>query len=185
MGIHDIIKDILNIDNVSLIALLSGIIICSKFTNNNSLLLNIIVTTFVIAIFDLFLKQMLLMKIGSTDNEHTEYYKFIMNNIITIVTIDLLIRIIRVDLNGYGIVQYFNLAFACAFYDLIIYKLSFYNNYCSEKLRNSSKIIMRLVTIHLLSNFLNGMDYDAEWVSHSLSQLFNYRLFGDALTRYN
>ena len=40
-----------------------------------------------------------------------------------------------------------------------------------------TKVIMRLATIHVLSNFLNGSDYDKTWFDFSFAQIFNFALF--------
>ena len=133
---------------------------------------NIIITSFVLACYDLFLKKILLFSVVD------DYYKLIINNIITIVVIDLLINFIKDTSNpNLNFIYYFNLAFACLFYETIIFKLYNYNGLCNKRLRNMTKVIMRLATIHILSNFLNGSDYNKSWFDFSFAQLFNFGLF--------
>jgi hypothetical protein len=74
-------------------------------------------------------------------------------------------------------IYYFNLAFACLFYETIIFKLYNYNGLCNKRLRDMTKVIMRLATIHILSNFLNGGEYDKTWFDFSFAQIFNFALF--------
>lgn len=138
------------------------------------LITNIIITTFVLAVFDLFLKKILLFNVSN------DYYKFVVNNMITIVVIDLLINVITNGLYNnpkLTFVNYFNLAFACFFYETIVFKLFNYNNLCTQRLRTITKTIMRLATIHILSNFLNGYAYDEIWFDFSFGQLFNFCFF--------
>ncbi len=138
------------------------------------LVTNIIITSFVLAVFDLFLKKIILFHINN------DYYKFVVNNIITIVVIDLLFNIISNGLYNnekLSFVNYFNLAFACFFYETIVYKLFNYNGLCNQRLRSLTKTIMRLATIHILSNFLNDKPYDSAWFEFSFGQLFNFALF--------
>lgn len=133
---------------------------------------NIIITSFVLASYDIFLKKILLFSV--TD----DYYKLIINNVITIVVIDFLINYIRDNSHPkLNFIYYFNLAFGCLFYETIIFKLYNYNNLCNKRLRSITKTIMRLATIHIFSNFLNGKDYDKEWFDFSFSQIFNFSLF--------
>lgn len=138
------------------------------------LITNIIITSFVLAVFDLFLKKLLLFNVSN------DYYRFIVNNIITIVVIDLLINIISNGLyhnEKLTFVNYFNLAFACFFYETIVFKLFNYNNMCTQRLRTVTKTIMRLATIHILSNFLNGNSYNESWFDFSFGQIFNFCFF--------
>jgi hypothetical protein len=133
---------------------------------------NIIITSFVLACYDLFLKKILLFSV--TD----DYYKLVVNNIITIVVIDFLINFIKDSSHPkINFIYYFNLAFACLFYETIIFKLYNYNGLCNKRLRSMTKTIMRLATIHILSNFLNGTDYDKTWFDFSFGQIFNFALF--------
>ena len=136
------------------------------------LITNIIITSFVLACYDLFLKKILLFAVID------DYYKLIINNIITIVVIDFLINFIK-DTSSpkLNFVYYFNLAFACLFYETIIFKLYNYNGLCNKRLRDMTKVIMRLATIHVLSNFLNGGEYDKNWFDFSFAQIFNFALF--------
>ncbi len=136
------------------------------------LITNIIITSFVLATYDIFLKKILLFSV--TD----DYYKLIINNMITIVVIDFLINYIKDNSNPkLNFINYFNLAFACLFYETIIFKLYNYNGLCNKRLRSITKTIMRLATIHILSNFLNGNEYDKSWFDFSFSQIFNFALF--------
>lgn len=136
------------------------------------LITNIIISSFVLAIYDVFLKKILLFSVND------DYYKFIINNVITIVTIDLLITIIKDKSNPkLNFLNYFNLAFSCLFYETIVFKLYNYNGLCNKRLRSVTKTIMRLATIHILSNFLNGTEYNKSWFDFSFGQLFNFALF--------
>jgi hypothetical protein len=136
------------------------------------LITNIIITSFVLACYDIFLKKILLF------SDVDDYYKLIINNIVTIVVIDLLINFIKDTSNpNLNFVYYFNLAFACLFYETIIFKLYNYNGLCNKRLRDMTKVIMRLATIHILSNFLNGNDYNKSWFDFSFAQIFNFALF--------
>lgn len=141
-------------------------------TDNHSLIASIIVTSFVLALYDVFLKKILLFSVTN------EYYKLIINNVITIVVIDFLIKFIK---NMYdpkiNFLFYFNIALSCIFYETIVFKLYNYNNLCNKRLRNTTKTIIRLTTIHILSNFLNGYDFDEEWFNFSFGQIFNFVLF--------
>ena len=136
------------------------------------LITNIIITSFVLATYDIFLKKILLFAV--TD----DYYKLIINNMITIVVIDFLINYIKDNSNpNLNYIYYFNLAFGCLFYETIVHKLYNYNGLCNKRLRSITKTIMRLATIHILSNFLNGKDYDKSWFDFSFGQIFNFALF--------
>lgn len=133
---------------------------------------SIIITSFVLACYDLFLKKILLFAVID------DYYKLIINNIITIVVIDFLINFINNSSQPkLNFIYYFNLAFACLFYETIIFKLYNYNGLCNKRLRSMTKTIMRLATIHILSNFLNGTEYDKTWFDFSFGQIFNFALF--------
>lgn len=136
------------------------------------LITNIIITSFVLASYDLFLKKILLFSVVD------DYYKLVINNIITIIVIDFLINFIK-DISNpkLNFIYYFNLAFACLFYETIIFKLYNYNGLCNKRLRDMTKVIMRLATIHILSNFLNGSEYDKTWFDFSFAQIFNFALF--------
>ncbi|AYV80085.1 MAG: hypothetical protein Gaeavirus8_16 [Gaeavirus sp.] len=136
-----------------------------------SIIVNIIITSFVLAVFDVFLKNILLM---SVDNN---YYKFVINNVITIVVIDYLIYFIKGDSESKTIYTYMNLAFACLFYEMIVFKLYNYNNLCNQKLRSMTKTIMRLATIHIFSNYLDQKPYNQDWFNFSFGQIFNFSLF--------
>lgn len=142
------------------------------YSNNKSFFTKMIITSFVLAIFDIYLKKILLFNINN------DYYRFIANNIITIVIIDLLITTINDKTSPkLTFINYFNIAFACFFYETIVFKLYNYNELCNQRLRSVTKTIMRLATIHILSNYLNDNDYDNEWFEFSLGQIFNFALF--------
>jgi hypothetical protein len=136
------------------------------------LITNIIITSFVLATYDIFLKKILLFSVTN------DYYKLVINNMVTIVIIDFLINYIKDNTQSkLNFIYYFNLAFSCLFYETIIFKLYNYNGLCNERLRSITKTILRLATIHILSNFLNGNDYDKSWFDFSFGQLFNFALF--------
>jgi len=138
---------------------------------------DILITTFVLVIYDLYLKKILLF-----DNID-EYYKLIINNVITIVVIDFLLKIIKDRFNPkLNLINYFNIAISCFLYETIIFKLYNYNNVCNNYLRSMQKTIIRLATIHILSNFLNNNPYDDEWFKFSLSQIINLSLFNSAFS---
>jgi hypothetical protein len=132
---------------------------------------NIVATCFVLAIFDVVFKKILLL-----DNKNN-YYCFIINNIITIISIYMLTFIIKKNYDNFNLVFFFNLAFACLFYETIIFKLYNYNNFYNKRLRTFTKLIIRLATIHIIMNFLNNKEYDEEWFNLSFSQIIQFSLF--------
>jgi len=172
-SLNKIFCDIIGIKlEILFIILCIGMYYFHYLSEQKFLITNIIITSFVLACYDLFLKKILLFSVVD------DYYKLIINNIITILVIDLLINIIKDTSNqNLNFVYYFNLAFACLFYETIIFKLYNYNGFCNKRLRNMTKVIMRLATIHILSNFLNGSDYNKSWLDFSLAQIFNFSLF--------
>lgn len=162
--------------NSEIIVVILGLLLYyfNYLSEEKFLITNIIITSFVLAVFDLFLKKILLFNVSN------DYYRFVINNVITIVVIDLLINIITNGLyhnEKLVFVNYFNLAFACLFYETIVYKLFDYNSLCNQRLRSITKTIMRLATIHILSNFLNGNSYDGKWFDFSFGQIFNFSFF--------
>jgi len=168
----NIISFMLDIDEELLIILLGFFIYNFHYLlGKKSIIINIIITSFVLAIFDIFLKKIFLF------NVENNYYKFVINNVITIVIIDLLIYFINGDFKNKTFTNYLNLAFGCLFYETIVFKLYNYNNLCNQRLRTMSKTIMRLATIHILSNFLDQKPYDDEWFNFSFGQIFNFSLF--------
>lgn len=171
----NLLADLLNI-NEELLILIAGFFLYNFniLLERKSIILNIVITSFVLAIFDVLLKKILLF------NTNNNYYKFVINNVITIVSIDFLIYFMHGNLKNKSYWNYLNLAFACLFYEMIIFKLYNYNNLCNQKLRNISKTIMRLATIHLFSNFLDQKPYDEEWFNFSFGQIFNFSLFNIA-----
>ena len=169
MKITDL-KDILNIDENAIVVIL-GIIILILKQYNSTLILNIIITTFIVAIFDLYLKQILLF------SQNDDYYIFIINNIITIITINFFIYLMRDLYEKITFSNFFYIAFACFFYETIVFKLFNYNNMCNNRLRKMTKTLMRLATIHILGSYLNGEELDKKWFDYSFAQLINFSLF--------
>ena len=172
MGLNHIIEQITHIEQKYLIVFLSAILLTlNSFENTNKLITQIIITTIVLAIFEVFLKKIILFK------NTNEYYIFIINNTISIVVINLLTFLINSNLTKDNFISLFYIAFACLFYELIVFKLNNYNNLGNQKLREMTKIIMRLTTINILYRFLQNEPYDKFWFDKSLSQLFNFLLF--------
>ena len=173
---NDLIKKILDIDvDEQLVVIVLGIILCIfnyYFKENIFIITNILITTFVISLYDVYIKKVLLFSV--CDN----YHKLIINNVVTIVIINFLSKVIRnySDPN-LNILYYFNLIFACFFYQTIVFKLYDYNNICDKRLRTTAKTIMKLATIHILSSYLNDLDFDKDWFDFSFSQLVNFSLF--------
>jgi len=132
---------------------------------------NIVATCFALAIFDVVLKKILLLDIKNN------YHCFVINNIITIVSIYMLIFIIKKNYSDFNMIFFFNLAFACLFYETIIFKLYNYNSFHNKRLRTFTKIIIRLATIHIITNFLNNREYNEEWFNLSFSQIIQFTLF--------
>lgn len=172
-SLNKIIENITGIEPEILIIIIGCLMYYFHYlTNQKSILTNIIITSFAIACYDLFLKKILLFE------KLDDYYKLVINNIITIVSIDLLINFIKDTSNpNLNFIYYFNLAFACLFYETIIFKLYNYNGLCNKRLRDMTKVIMRLATIHILSNFLNENEYNKSWFDFSFAQIFNFALF--------
>jgi hypothetical protein len=158
-------------DNLILFGTGAYIYIFHLLDNKKFIFTNMIIISFVLALYDNYLKKLILFNI---DND---YYKFIANNIITIVVIDFLIFFIKQEYTEINYMHFFNLAISCLFFETIVFKLYNFNKICNNKLRSSTKIIFRLATIHILSNFLNNKEYDKTWLDFSLSQLFNFVLF--------
>ena len=142
-----------------------------RLNNTKSLISNIIIVSFALAFFDFFLKKIILV---SVDND---YYKFIINNVITIVMINILITLFKGDYANFNLSTFFNLTIACLFYETIVFKLYNYNNLCNTRLRSMTKTIMRLTTIHILTNLLNNKPYDSEWFNNSIAQITNFAIF--------
>lgn len=172
-SLNNIVGDIIGISPEILIVILGIVMYYLHYLSNQKFIItNIIITSFVLACYDLFLKKILLFHVID------DYYKLIINNIITIVVIDFLITFIKDTSNpNLNFVYYFNIAFACLFYETIVFKLYNYNGLCNKRLRDMTKVIMRLATIHILSNFLNGGEYDKTWFDFSFAQVFNFALF--------
>ena len=172
MSFHIIIENITSLDQKYIIIILSILLYYINFyTSNTFLFTNIIITTLVLAIFDVFLKNYLLF------NVNNEYYAFVINNVITIITIHIMVSILKNDYEKINVSDMAYIAFSCLFYELIVFKLYNYNNLCNMRLRNSTKTIMRLATIHILSNFLSQRPFDKSWFDNSFAQLFNFSLF--------
>ena len=172
MSFNKLLSNITSLDQKYIIVILSILLYYINFyTSNTFLFTNIIITTLALAIFDVFLKKYLLF------NVNNEYYAFILNNVITIVTINIMVSILKNDYKKINISSISYIAFSCLFYELVVFKLYNYNNLCNTRLRNSTKTIMRLATIHILSNFLSGRPFDKEWFDNSFAQLFNFAMF--------
>ncbi len=171
--VNKLFGDIMGINPEILLVILGIVMYYLHYLSEQKFLItNIIITSFVLACYDLFLKKILLFSVVD------DYYKLIINNIITIVVIDFLISFIKDTTNpNLNFIFYFNLAFSCLFYETIIFKLYNYNGLCNKRLRDMTKVILRLATIHILSNFLNGKDYDKSWFDFSFAQIFNFALF--------
>ena len=172
-GLNDHINKLFGIDIEYQLIILGLALYYFHYLNEQQFLItNIIITSFVLATYDVFLKKILLFSV--TD----DYYKFVINNIITIVVIDFLINFIKNSSNpNLNFIYYFNLAFGCLFYETIVFKLYNYNGLCNKRLRSVTKTILRLATIHIISNLLNDKDYDKTWFDFSFSQIFNFALF--------
>ena len=173
ISLNNIFYDMIGINPEYILVILGLSLYCFHYLSDQKFIItNIIIISFVLACYDLFLKKILLFSI--TD----DYYKLIVNNMITIIVVDFLINFIKDTSHpNLNFVYYFNLAFACLFYEMIIFKLYNYNGLCNKRLRSMTKTIMRLATIHILSNFLNGSDYDKSWFDFSFGQIFNFTLF--------
>jgi hypothetical protein len=142
------------------------------YSDSMGMIKSILITSFVLAIFDLYLKNIILL------NYDDDYHVFIINNIITIVTIDVLITAIH-DKNSpkFTLNNYCNIAFACLFYETIVFKLYNYNNYCNKRLRSVTKTILRLATIHILSTYISEDNFDEKWFNFSFGQIFSFSLY--------
>ena len=89
MGLHIILEKITKLEQKYIIIILSLLLYYINFyTSNTFIFTNIIITTLVLAIFDVFLKKYLLL------NVKNEYYAFVINNVITIVVINIMIAIL-------------------------------------------------------------------------------------------
>lgn len=172
-SLNNIFCSLVGIDVEILLVILGILLYYFHYLSEQKFLItNIIITSFVLATYDIFLKKILLFSVK--DN----YYKLVINNIITIVVIDFLINFIQNNSNPkLNFINYFNLAFSCLFYETIIFKLYNYNGLCNERLRSVTKTILRLATIHIFSNFFNGDEYNKSWFDFSFGQLFNFALF--------
>ncbi len=174
-NLNGIIQDVMGINSEVYVLILGLLLYYFNYLSEQKFLItNIIISSFTIAVFDLFLRKILLLNVTN------DYYKFIINNIISIVSIDLIRNIITNGLyknEKLCFITYFNLAFSCFFYETIVFKLYNYNSLCNERLRSMAKTIMRLATIHILSNYLNGKPYDLAWFDFSFSQIFNFSFF--------
>ena len=172
MNLSNIIEEITNIKQQNIIFILIIIlIIINKYSVIDGLFKQIIIVTIVLAIFDVFLKKNLLFE------NSDEYYIFIINNIISMVLINFLIFFINNNLQKDTFITLFYIAFACLFYELIVFKLLNYNNLSNTKLRDMTKIIMRLSTINILYRYLEQKPYNKYWFNKSFSQLCNFLLF--------
>lgn len=164
------IQKLINIDVNVIIAILGVLILVFK-NYDVYILTNVLITAFVLAVFDVYLKNILLF------NEKDEYYIFIVNNIITILIVNLFVYLIKGMYEKITFERFFYLAFACFFYELIVFKLYNYNNLCNSKLRTMSKTVMRLATVYILSTYLLGEEFDKEWFNISMGALLNFTLY--------
>ncbi len=173
MSLNNVLCDISGLSPEILLIILGIMLFYLHFLSEQKFLItNIIIVSFVLACYDVFLKKILLFAVND------DYYKLIINNIITIVVIDFLIKFIKNSTHPeLNFLFYFNLAFSCLFYESIIFKLYNYNGLCNKRLRSMTKTVMRLATIHIISNFLNAKEYDKEWFDFSFGQIFNFALF--------
>lgn len=181
-SLNKTIEDTIGISSETMVIILGILLFYFNYLSTEKFLItNIIITSFVLAIFDLFLKKILLFNVSN------DYYKFVINNVITIIIIDLLSNVITNGLYNNDklcIITYFNLAFACFFYETIVHKLFNYNSLCNDRLRTITKTVMRLATIHILSNFLNGKSFDGKWFDFSFGQIFNFSFFTTVFAEY-
>ena len=82
-SVTDVLEDIININSETMVLILGLLLYYFNYLSTEKFLItNIIITSFVLAIFDLFLKKILLLNVSN------DYYKFVINNVITIVIID-------------------------------------------------------------------------------------------------
>ena len=159
-----------NVDKFLIVGI-SMFIIMRDYFGFNIQLNNIVATCIVLALFDVVLRKLLLL------NVKNNYYNFVINNIITIIVIYMLTFIIKRNYSNFKFMFFFNLAFACLFYETIIFKIYNYNNFYNKRLRTFTKLIIRLATIHIVMNFLNNGDYDDKWFNLSFTQIIEFSLF--------
>jgi hypothetical protein len=171
MKINELMENITQIEQKYLIFILPIILFIIKKYSKTNLISQILITCIALSIFDIYLKKIIL--INNTD----EYYIFIINNIISVVIINFLIYLIDYSLDYNNFISLFYIAFACLFYELIVFKLYNHNNLCNQKLRNMTKTIIRLTTINIIYRFLQKEPYDKYWFDRSISQLCNILLF--------
>jgi len=142
------------------------------FYNHHGVIKQLLITSFVLAIFDMYLKNILLLQFDD------DYHIFIINNTITLLTIDILTTVIHdKDTPSFTLSNYLNIAFACLFYETIVYKLYNYNSFCNKRLRSITKTVMRLATVHILSNYLDEGNFDEKWFNFSFAQIFSFTLY--------
>lgn len=171
MKLNELLEKITHIEQKYLIFILPIIVyIINKYSTTN-LISQILITSIALSIFDIYLKNKLLI------NNTNEYYIFILNNIISVVIINFLIYLIGYNLDYNNFISLFYIAFACLFYELIIFKLYNHNNLCNQQLRDMTKTIIRLTTINIIYRFLQKEPYDKYWFDRSISQLCNILLF--------
>jgi hypothetical protein len=164
------IQSFINIDvNIIIIFLGFSIYILKQY--DIKIITNILITAFILAIFDVYLKSILLF------DQKDDYYIFIINNIITILVINLFVYLINGMYEKITFERFSYLAFACFFYELIVFKLYNYNNLCNQKLRTMTKTIMRLATVYILSNYLIDGKFDKDWFDISTAGLLNFSLY--------
>jgi len=175
--LNRIIKDILNMPDELIILSLSILVILFKvYCPPNIILYNILLLTLAISVFEVFIKKFVLFKVKN------EFHKFVMNNVISIVIINFIMYMFNNDLNKNNIINLLYIAISCLFYELIIYKLHSYNDYCNSRLRSLAKTTMRLTTIHIMTTYLQNGNFDELWYIESVSQLASILLMNTIFT---
>jgi hypothetical protein len=165
--LNNVVEKIVPVDRNILLLIVGAILLYSSYNSINNLMYNIFIILFILIIFDIFVKDNIKINL---DNK---YHKLILNNTIIILVIDLLYLLFNGDYKAIKFSYFASIAFSNIFYETIIFKLNYYNNLCTSRLRTLSKITARMATIHILSNFLNNKPYDSEWFNFSFPQLFN------------
>lgn len=176
MSLNKYISDMLELDEEILMVITGLLILYFKYNDyGHSLLLNIIIISFILSIFDIYLKKIVAK---FTDDS---FNGFILNNIITILIINLLFYIIAGYNEKLTLLNFISLTFGYLFYEFIVFKLYDYNNMCNGNFRHITKTVMKLACVHILSAFINGDPYDYKWFNYSFSQIINFGLFNQIL----
>lgn len=166
------LHNILNTNNEFFVLIGAFLLYLFKYEqkNSKSLFISLITTSFVLALFDVIFKKIILLNVDG------DFNKFVVNNIITIFTINMLFYILNNSTDKITFENFFHIGLAILFYEVIIFKLLNYNNIIDCRLRSVTKIIMRLATVHILANYLNNKPFDEEWFNFSFAQIFNFSL---------